>query len=235
MAVKAKRWGVEVLGSDNEKAYWACVLKPPCDPYLEVVEAPRGDYHALVSSQFDKLPRASDVYELAKRFVPLLNTTVRSVHDFDAMMIGAIVDFASEGVPKKQHFMSAQAGAFRFRAFAEVTNMVAQGNVIPTQSTVQRWMQAAETNPEIVSAIRYLDDGAGWFDVYKACEALDSYSHPGISKKRLQLMKRTADSYRHHRSANSKIEPPANPMSFGEAKRLTVLWLNAAIDEVIQD
>lgn len=230
-----KRWGVELLGPEDKKALWMKVLKPPFDPFMEVVADPRGDYHVLVSSQFDEHASAADVYELAKSLVPLLSTTMRRVHDFDALTIGAIVDLVGEGQPKKQHFLSVKAGGFRFRAFAEVTNRDAEGKTIPTQSTVQRWIQAAERSAEIASAIRYLDDDAGWFDVYKACEALDGYPNPGISKKKLRLVKRTADWHRHHRSIDSKIEPIAKPMSLGEAKQLVVRWLDAAIADVIQD
>jgi hypothetical protein len=233
MSKQQKRWGVEVIGPDKEKALWMKVLKPPFDPFLEKIEDPRGEFHVLISSEFDRLTEAVDVQQWASRLVPLINATMRNIHGFDAMTIGGIVDFAAEGNPKKIYFSSASIIG-RSRIFAEVKRRDADGNEIPTQSNVQRWMQAAERSSEIASAIGYLSHEATWYDFYKACEALVGFPHPGISNKRRNALKRTADWHRHHRSSASKNPPPPDPMELSEARSLLVRWLNAAVDEVLR-
>jgi hypothetical protein len=61
---------------------------------------------------------------------------------------------------------------FELRAFAFGSDRDADGNEIPTQSNVQRWMQAAQRDPRIASAIGYLSHEATWYDIYKVRKLL---------------------------------------------------------------
>ena len=234
MSKQQKRWGVEVTGPDKEWAYWIRVLQPPFDPHLEKVEDPRGDYRVLRSSEFKGLVEAADVDEQARRIVALLNATMRNIHKLGPISVGPVVDFSQEGPPKKHAFLRAETLEIEFRAIGFVSNRDANGNEVPTQSNVQRWMDAAQRDPRVASAIGYLSHEATWYDFYKACEALVGFPHPGISNKRRNALKRTADWHRHHRSSASKKPPPPDPMELSEARSLLVRWLNAAVDEVLR-
>lgn len=230
-----KRWGVEVLGPDKEKAYWLRLLQPPFDPYLEKVADPRGDYHVLRTSQFDDLGEAVEVDERARRIVALLDATVRSIHGFGSMSVGAVVDFSQEGQPKKHGFLRAQTLVAESWAIAFVSNRDADGNEIPTKSNVQRWMEAAQKEPRIASAIGYLSREATWYDFYKVYEALWPFSRVGISRYELKRFKKTANALDNRHSPHSPAgkQAPEQPMSEREARALLVRWLTNAINDVL--
>lgn len=231
-----RRWGVEVIGPDKEKAYWMRLLQPPFDPYLEKVADPRGNYHVLRTSQFDDLAEAADVDEQARRTVALLNAAMRNICKLGPISVGSVVDFSREGQPKKHAFLRAETTEFELRAFGFVSNRDADGNEIPTKSNVQLWMKAAQKEPRIASAIGYLSREATWYDFYKAYEALWPFSRVGISRNELKRFKQTANALDNRHSPHSPVgkKAPEKPMSEREARALLVRWLNNAINDVLK-
>lgn len=236
MSVQSERRGIEIIGPEKEMGYWLRVLQAPFDPHLEKIEDLRGDYHVLHSSTFDGLIEAVDVYEQARRIVALLNATMRNIHKFTPISVGAVVEFSQDGKPKKHAFLRAETAEFELRAFGFVSNRDADGNEIPTQSNVQRWMDAAQRDPRIASAIGYLSREATWYDFYKAYEALKPYSRVGISSNQLSRFRCNANAMdrRHSPYHPAGASPPARPMTEREARALLVRWLNNAINDVLK-
>jgi len=117
---------------------------------------------------------------------------------------------------------------------AELTVKDAQGNVIepPAPSRAQLWMRAAALEPEIGSALRYLQDKPSWFELYKAYEAIKTMPNGGISDSEITRFKQTANAgERHH--PNEKIKPHKRPMELWEARSLVTQWISAAIEHVL--
>lgn len=230
-----ERWGAEVIGPEKEKAYWLRLLQPPFDPYLEKVADPRGDYHVLRTSQFDDLAEAVEVDERARRIVALLDATVRSIHGIGPMTVGAVVDFSQEGQPKKHGFLRVETAEFGFWAVDFVSNRDADGNEIPTKSNVQRWLEAAQIEPRIASAIGYMSRDATWYDYSKAHEALVPYPCAAISSNEKSRLRQTCNTMdrRHSPYHPAGRTPPPKPTSEKEARTLLVTWLGAAVDEIL--
>ncbi len=223
MSQASNRWGIELDGLENDKKAWRLLLKPPFDPFVEEVMDERGDYLALRSCAFDDIVDSELVYRAAKTLFSTLNVAISIDADTDPVTIGSVIDFIADGQPRKHAYLEAKVVMFRLRGgIAELTVKDAQGNVVeppPAPSRAQLWMRAAALEPEIGSALRYLECKPGWFELYKAYEAVRKIPNGKISNSEIKRFTQTANaSERHH--PNDKNKSHKRPMELWEARAL---------------
>lgn len=232
MSHVSNHWGIELNGSETDQTVWCRLLKPPFDPFIEEVKDERGDYLALRSSAFDGIETSQEVHRTAKQLFSTLNVAMSTNADTDPVTIGSVVEFVPDGQPRRHHYMEAEGVTMRLRVgIAAITVKDAQGNVIdlPAPSKAQLWMRAAALEPEIGSALRYLRGKPGWFELYKAYEAVRNMPDGGISKSEIKRFTQTANAgERHH--PNDNYKPHERPMELWEARALITQWISAAID-----
>jgi hypothetical protein len=229
-------WGIELNGPEEDQKAWRMLLKPPFDPFVEEVKDERGDYLALRSSTFDGIATSKEVHRAAKRLFSTLNVAMSKNADTDPVTNGSVVEFVPDGQPRKHHFLEAETGTYRLRGgVVEMTLKDAQGNVIeppPAPSRVQLWMRSAALEPEIGSALRYLEGKPGWFELYKAYEAVQNMPNGGISNSEIKRFTQTANAgERHH--PKDKYKSHKRPMELWEARALITQWVSAAIDDIL--
>lgn len=236
MTLATNKWGVELTGPEADLKAWRLMLKPPFDPFVEEVSDQRGDYLVVRSSVFDGLATPQEVHQAAKELFSTLNVAMATNADSDPISGGSVVEIVPNGAPRRHAFLEAKSIAVRVRmGIAELTVTDAEGSVIkptPAPSTAQRWMRAAALEPEIGSALRYLEGKAGWFELYKAYEAVRNMPHGGIPQSEIRRFAQTANAgERHH--PNDKNKPHKNPMALWEARALMTRWVSAAIDDTL--
>lgn len=228
-------WGVEFNGADEDKRAWRMLLKLPYDPFVEEVKDERGDYLALRSATFDGDICSAEVYDLAKRLFRTLNVVMSKNADTDPVTIGAVVEFVPDGQPRKHHFLKAESGLMRLRG--SLVNIIvtdSQGNLVeppPAPSRAQLWMRAATLNPDIGSALRYLEGKSSWFELYKAYEAVRQMPNGGISGKKIGRFKQTANAEERH--LPGIFESHRKPMELWEAHAMITQWVSAAIEDIL--
>jgi hypothetical protein len=230
------RWGIELNGPEEDQKAWRMLLKPPFEPFVEEVKDERGDYLALRSSAFDGITTSEEVHRTAKQLFSTLNVAMSKNVDTDPVTKGAVIEFVPDGQPRRHHYLEAEGITIRLRGgIAEMTLRDAQGNVIeppPAPSRVQLWVRAAALEREIGSALRYLEGKPGWFELYKAYEAVEKMPNGGISKSEITRFTQTANAgERHH--PNNKNKPHKRPMELWEARALITRWIAAAIDDIL--
>ena len=232
MSQASNRWGVELNGSDEDRKVWRTQLKPPFDPFVEEVEDHRGNYLALRSSAFDQLTTPAEVHDAAKQLFRRLNVVMSETANTDPVTNGPTIEFVPDSVPRKHHHVDIEGATIRVRlSSVELKRKDAQGNVIeplPAPSRVQKWMRAAALEPDIASALSYLEGKPGWFELFKAYEAVEEMPNGRLSGKEIERFKRTANvGNRHH--PNPKKKPHKRPMELWEARSLITQWVSAAI------
>ncbi|MGF1630203.1 MAG: hypothetical protein ACFCUT_12095 [Kiloniellaceae bacterium] len=236
MSKASNQWGIELNGSDTDLKLWRMLLKPPFDPFVEEVKDERGNYLALRSSTFDRISTSKEVHQTAKQLFSTLNVAMSKNVDADPVAAGAVIEFIPDGQPLKHHYLEAESITMRLRfGIAEMTLKDAHGNVIepvPAPSRVQMWIRAAILEPEIGSALRYLQSKPGWFELYKAYEAVRNMPNGGISSSEITRFTQTANAgERHH--PNNKTKSHKHPMELWEARALITRWVSAAIDDIL--
>jgi hypothetical protein len=233
----SNRWGIELNGSEADQKAWLILLKPPFDPFVEEVKDERGDYLALRSSAFDGMTTSEEVHRAAKQLFNTLNVVMSKNADTDPVNNGAVIEFVPDAQPRRHNSLEAEGITMRSRVgIAEMTVKDAQGNVIkptPAPSRAQLWMRAAALEPEIGSALRYLQDKPSWPELYKAYEAIKEMPNGGISNGDIKRFTQTANAgERHH--PNKKIKPHKRPMELWEARSLLTQWVSAAIEDILR-
>ena len=79
-------------------------------------------------------------------------------------------------------------------------------------------MRAATLEPEIGSALRYLQGKPGWVELYKAFEAVKRMPNGGLNKSEIERFRQTANFGRHH--PNDTSCPISALWSYGKLARL---------------
>ncbi len=230
------RWAVELNGSEADQQIWRKLLKPPFDPFVEEIKSQRGDYLALRSSAFNGVEGSIQVHQTAKQLFATLNAAMSIHWGTDPVTNGAVVEFVPDGEPRRCHHLEAESISLRIRfGIVNLTALDADGNVItppPAPSRAQLWVHAAELDPEIGNALRYLRGNPSWVSLYKAFEALRDRPNGGISKNEVERFARTANAVERHHPNERRIPPP-RPMELWEARALMTTWVSAAIDDIL--
>jgi hypothetical protein len=176
---------------------------------------------------------SEEVHRAAKQLFSTLNVAMSKNADTDPVTNGAVIEFVPDGQPRRHHYLEPEGITIRVRVgIPDVTVKDAQGTVIeppPAPSRVQLWMRAAALDPEIGSALRYLQGKPGLSELYKAYEAVRNMPNGGISKSEIERFTRTANAgERHH--PNDRNKPHKRPMEVWEARALITQWVAAAIN-----
>jgi hypothetical protein len=95
----SNRWGIELIGPEEDQRAWRMLLKPPFDPFVEEVKDERGDYVALRSSAFDGMATSQEVHQAAKQLFSTLNVAMSTNADTDPITNGAVIEFVPDGQP----------------------------------------------------------------------------------------------------------------------------------------
>lgn len=232
----SNRWGIELHGPDEDRKVWLILLKPPFDPFVEEVKDERGDYLVLRSSAFDGMTTSQDVHRAAKQLFDTLNVVMSKNADTDPVTNGVVVEFVPEAQPRRHYYLEAEGAITCWRGgIAGITVKDAQGKLIeptPVPSRAQLWMRAVALEPEIGSALRYLQHMPSWFELYKAYEAVKNMPNGGILDSEIRRFTQTANAgERHH--PNEKIKPHKRPMELWEARSLLTQWVSAAIEDIL--
>jgi hypothetical protein len=179
---------------------------------------------------------SEEVHRAAKQLFSTLNVAMSKSADSDPVTNRSVIEFVSDGQPRRHHYLEAKSIAMRVRVgIPEITVKDAQGNVIeppPAPSRAQLWMRAAALEPEIGSTLRYLEGKPGWVELYKAYEAVRNMPNGGISKSEIKRFTQTANAGERHHS-NDKNKPHKRPMELWEGRALITQWVSAAIDDIL--
>jgi hypothetical protein len=229
-------WGIQLQGPENDQQAWRTLLKPPFDPFVEEVTDEHGNYLALRSSAFDGIATSTEVHRAAKLLFSTLNVAMSKNADTDPVTNGAVIEFVPDGQPRRHYHVELEGFMIRARlGIVTVTAKDAQGKVIvppPAPSRAQLWMRATALEPEIGSALRYLEGKPGWFELYKAYEAIRHILNGSISNSEIRRFTQTANAgERHH--PNPKNKPNKRPMELWEARALITQLVSTAIDNVL--
>lgn len=114
----SNHWGVELVGADRDKNIWRLQMRPPFDPYIEEVNHEQGKFLALRSKAFDGIAGIKAVHEIAKKLNQKLNAVISKFGCSDPVSFGAVVEFKSNGQPRKHHSIGMEAGMIRIQGSA---------------------------------------------------------------------------------------------------------------------
>ncbi|WP_373085704.1 hypothetical protein [Sneathiella sp.] len=238
MTKASNHWGIELEGADEDKNVWRTFLKSPFDPYVEEVQEDRGNYLTLRSTAFDEAASPKDARRLGETLIKTLNVAISKHTDADPVSVGAVIEFVSDGQPRKHRALKAESGEIRIRGgIAELKVLDYQGNVVeppPTPSQIQLWMRAAKLDPRIACVLRYMEGNPGWVELYKAYEALKELPNGGIDKDEITRFRRTANSAGRHHPNEKKHPPHPKPMELWEGRAFITQWISAAIKDILE-
>ena len=236
MSQAYNKWGIELDGPERDQKVWRILLKQPFDPSVQEIKDGRGDYLVLRSSAFNGIASSKEVHEAATQLFSTLNVAMAMNADTDPISKGPVIEFVSDGQPRKHHHLDVEAGTLRVRGeIATITLSDAQGNVIePPQvpSKTQLWMRAATLDSAIGSALRYLEGKPDWIALYKAYEAIRGLPNGGISNNEISRFTQSANHEQRHHNSDG-FRPPNRPMDLWEARALIARWIAAAIDDIL--
>lgn len=232
----SSRWGLELKVPEGDKNVWRDLLRAPCDPYVEEIKDDSGSYLVLRSSVFDDIRTPKGFHQAAKQYLAALNVAMSLLSNVESVQVETVVEFVQGGQPRKHRYLIAEGIAMRFRlGIADTTFRDELGNLVehsPLPSQLQLWMRAASLDPDIGSALRYLQGEPSWFELYKAYEAVRTMPRGGIPKSEVDRFTQTANTgERHH--PNKKHKPHKSPMQLNEARTLITQWVSAAIDDIL--
>lgn len=232
----ARRWGVELTGSEDDQAVWVSMLAPPFDPFVEWIKDTRGDFLVLRSSAFDSASSTSQVNDVAIEQLGMLNVAIINNGAANPLTKGAIVEFLADGPPRKHIFIEVESATFHVRGgVVQVTAFDAEGNEVrsePAPSVAQLWMRAASTTPDIGRVLRQLKGNPGWFELYNAYEILRTLPTARPRKGEIERFHQTANAVARHPLGKFKNHP--RPMGLWEARSFITGWTSMTIKDTLE-
>jgi hypothetical protein len=231
MTTDRKAWGIKLCGHEFDLEYWRDTLKEPFDP--AVVQ--QGDVFILHASEFQSCDSAPAVLEKAIPLFDVLNGAMRTATGAQPVRYCGIYELRADSWRESSHVFPP----------SPITDLRAKLNMDPvipapppTRSNVQVWMEISEKSDHLADALIYFGRGE-WFDVYKAVECLEAFAGGGDSDLRLKkwiepasliLLKRTANCFHRHR--RGAFEPPKDPMTLEQARRMLAKLIECAFAEL---
>jgi hypothetical protein len=231
-------WGAVLRGDATDIDDWQDVLKRPFDPWVEV----HGSDIILRSKTLDSLGSAHEVRDHAIGMILRLNGAVALSQGARPVSFGGAVEFTSGG--RLNHTVFAEIVGLEGRDKMRASGVVCgpDGQPLPTtpqRSEVQGWAAIAEIERLLEDALIHFGRRGDWFDIYKCLECLfglyrgkrEFYKLNWESKKKIKLMKQSADLHRHAKRARPEQKPPPNPMKIEEAQNLLASLLRRALED----
>jgi hypothetical protein len=197
--------------------------------------------YVLTSPRFDELTDAAEVRRIAEEVLSFINALGRlKWSEFQPVRLS---DVEYEGPNGERSIFVALAGKASGRSKFTATVRRADGTVVPevAPGEFNDWIAVASSDHLVERALTFLDGHTvTWSDLYRALEVVKADAGGNISRMgwasstALDHFKHTANSYsvlgvlaRHGRDRGG---PPADPMSFGEARQLVFRTVRAWID-----
>lgn len=239
MTDATNQWGIELIYSPHDRNFLAGQLKPPFDPFIEVIINDKGEQLILHSTQFDNTTNPSDVYSTAKNLLQILYASLCMKNSIDKLYFNTVIERMVDNSLKRTTFFEPQSiinkptfGTPTFICEGTIRNRIRPCSP-PAPSEAQQIMRAATLNKGVESALQYLNGKPSWIELYKAYEALNRLPKGEISDKEIKLFTRTANTTaRHH--PNSKCHAPDAPMSIEDGEKLIRRWIKAASIDILQ-
>ena len=202
-----------------------------CSPEVRVVEE-NGSFY-LESSEFNSLTSAEEVRERGRALIKLINGVTKFNSDnFLGISEDTIIRVEDDG--KRHHYVFLE-GAIKARAkvSAQVTVIATDGSekVATQPSALESLPEVAQKHNVVAEALSFYRDDT-WISLYKAYEIIrddvggkhqiikNGWSVDSDINRFTQTAQSRAalgDSARH---ASGKYKPPAQPMTFSEARPL---------------
>jgi hypothetical protein len=231
-----RRWGIRVSGDTWDIDQWRATLKAPFDPFLENVTDAAESYPVVRFASLERLALAADVYREAKELFTLLNSSMRAATDSDIVGMSAVIETLPDQPPRQHKFVEASGATFRLRSSgAAISVYDKHGKLVvepPKPSRAQAWMRAAMLDPEIATALNYMNGHPSWVELYKAYDLVKFRPNGGISKSEIKRFTQTANAGPRH-PADEDHRPHKRPMELWEARSLITQWISLVIDDVL--
>jgi hypothetical protein len=222
-------WGIKLCGLDFDLEYWRDNLKKPFDPFV----VQQGDEFILCALEFDS---EKAVRARALPLIDVLNGVMRTATGavYPVKYCG-IYELGKDGWREVHIPLSPPSPITDLRGKINLDPVVPAPP--PTQSKFQSWLQLSKQSDHLANALVYFGRGE-WFDMYKAVECLEAFAGGESELKRkkwvkstdLNLMKRTANCFHRHR--RGAFEPPKNPMTLENARKMLAKLINCAFAEL---
>ena len=227
-------WGAIVKGDKFDLEDWADTLKPPFDPWIEIV----GARTVLRSSSLDELTSGELVQDRAIAYIDRLNGAFAISHKAKPLSFEGIAEFTADGQHRFFTFaVCVMEVRSKARAVGQAIGPDGQPIISPPQaSEVQCWSQYADRDELLDDALIFYGKSDNWFNIYNALECLSNRvggETPFLDlgwelKTEIKRLKQTANWGRH---AKGKFAPPANPMPMKDARELLGRLIRRALME----
>jgi hypothetical protein len=215
---------------DNQIVSWAFLLRGhPSDLSLvhemfhgvaDMQIEREGSNYRLRSSRFNVPATAEEARSLAEEIIGEMNGAIKAFFPSrEIILVGNTFGCRRDG-----SFLYYQENRVAMRSEVSLS-MTVNGNPIPPQPPPlepTQWFNLAQRDTNVADALRQFARSDEWFDIYKVYEIIRDdlgskklNSKKLASKTELDLLRQTANYYRHARTAR-----PSKPMTHDDAREL---------------
>jgi hypothetical protein len=203
-----------------------------------------GEFH-LAATCFGELDGAADVLRAAREILDLLNGLGRlNEPSFHHIGVGSVHRSFPDG-RTEQYLFASEGIRARGKCHPLIVSAEGQPQPDPRAGVLTPLLHKAVASEPMQRALGFLSRAQlTWNDLYRAMEVVEStvggemFAKGWLTKAQQERFNRTANSYSvlgaDARHGRDRHEPPANPVSFEEAKQIVfsvvLRWLKAAAD-----
>jgi hypothetical protein len=215
-------WGFILRGNDSDLALIQRIFTGVDDIWIEIISS----QYNLRSSRFDVPATADEARRIAEEILAMVNGTMKVYYTSrQIVVLGNTFACFRDGTRSIYQYISASMRG---------EGLLNMGGDAPLPPEPLRWFKLAQQDPNVADALRQYTKSDDWFDIYNVYEIIRcalgntaSLNTRGwASGRKLDLLRQTANYYRHARTA-----PPSNPMPHVEARDLIRLILRRWLDE----
>jgi hypothetical protein len=235
-------WGIVLGGEPFDLEHWKESLRQPFDPWVTKVIASL----VLRSERLNSATTSTEAIDLGVAPMAQINGALSARSIAGMIRAEGIIKFLPDG--RHQRFVPAVMRATDARDRVSMT-LIARGpdgkplpSPPPERSAAQQWLSIAADDELLADTLTFFGRSDNWFDAYKALECLIARFGGGKvekflalgweSKSKIELLKRTADFWRHSPRGRPKVDRPPNPMELAEARDLLTKLITVAFQRV---
>lgn len=224
------RWGIVLKGHAVDIDVWQRFFAKPFYPYVENTSLGV----ALWSLGIQEARNSLEAWELCKTEVQLMNSIVLNSHGGEWIQADSVIEINRNGDLSKHVILEPQPIKIRMSVGTPTISIGGEMSTINKQShrlsLQQDWWSMAKQDNLLTDLLVHASKNGDWIEMYKVIEKVIQIfggepalrkalaAENTISAKSVFQLKRTANYY--HRHASGKSLPPANPISFTEAKEI---------------
>lgn len=218
-------WAVELTGERFDLDDLRELLVPPFDPWVEDFVEEGNVKLLLRSTAWTSDVDSSIVHSQASRMVERLHGAMLLIQsDARPVAIGQILKFRDDG--SRENILVAISGHISLTGGRARGRFVSDSPSPPEPSSVQRWIQSAETDDDRADLFDHLARADNWYDVYKASEIVRRIAGGDAALRRVlgplgvewRRVWQTANANRHAPDP-AKYPLPAVPATLIEARK----------------